>query len=69
MEEGDDDLWDALIHLSISNPSKFIDLFFFSLSHTKYLCYTPISNFNFYYEVVVKLDQVCILPKVQNKTS
>ncbi|CAI8019232.1 Vacuolar protein sorting-associated protein 41 homolog, partial [Geodia barretti] len=29
MEEGDDDLWDALIHLSISNPSKFIDLFFF----------------------------------------
>ena len=23
MEEGDDDLWDSLIHLSISNPSKF----------------------------------------------
>ena len=27
MEEGDDDLWDALIHLSISNPSKFFNYY------------------------------------------
>ena len=43
MEEGDDDLWDALIHLSISNPSKFIDLFlfvFFTFTHKVLILYT-----------------------------